>query len=628
METGGVGTPAAYWRSVNGNILCTGKDGDAMSFEPIVSLPHILVVRVDTNESSSANDKFSQWNFPHIVYPYGTNAAAKDAGVVYELVARTFHNGVHYIGQFSVVTSTPTRQKAVFTYDGMRNKGFSIKEKGGSKALLGGTVVEKLPEHYHTSAVLYLLQGGRHAQDWVWERQTTALKAHIGLDLGSSPEEARNSTPVFTKVDYSKVPLREQFSLDPDQKSARAVFSHRKHEYEAPQIERPNTTVDPAPADSSLSEPQNNDSTSTSHLTKLRFSAEDNASVISIEKPPSSSSHESTVPFQCRCGETEDGDRQTIKQKIIQCEAIGCDYQEVHIHVLVDALMNDTQGRRRIRLGRFTTTRELNSEPNEIEEGQTPLTSQKYTTEIHRALESHTDSLKKRIFTPETCNPANYPSIQYQKDHNTRIVPLTGGLPHSTRSRVINWMYNIIPGLKERKDFTWVTDGGLQEALMRLIAQRDYQEFANLKGCPKPATRNNSSLMRKHGIDLISIRANSRWKTPASDRRRGSALSLLEDAMFLPDLNPGLAGQQQWGLDVGIHQDNWDPYIHFPDSQGRINHVWENGEVGEKYRTDPYTQSWNQESEQRKATDGESNDLSKRRTRPRPIAKSTCIPKA
>ncbi|KAJ8092244.1 hypothetical protein PM082_024075 [Marasmius tenuissimus] len=140
-----------------------------MSFEPIVSLPQILVVQVDTNESSTANDKFSKWNFPHLLYPSGTNAAAKDAGVIYELIARTFHNGVHYIRRFSVVTSTPTRQKAVFTYDGMNNEGFNIREKGGLKALLGGTVVEKLPGDYHTSAVFYVLQGGRQAQDWVWE---------------------------------------------------------------------------------------------------------------------------------------------------------------------------------------------------------------------------------------------------------------------------------------------------------------------------------------------------------------------------------------------------------------------------------------------------------------------------
>ncbi|KAL0056906.1 hypothetical protein AAF712_016479 [Marasmius tenuissimus] len=301
------------------------------------------------------------------------------------------------------------------------------------------------------------------------------------------------------------------------------------------------------------------------------------------------------------------------------------EYQEVHTQVLVDALMNDTHGRRCVRLGRFKTTREVHSESNEIEEGETPLTSQMYTTEIHRALEPYTEALKRRIFTPETCNPADYPSIQYQKDHKTRIVPLTGGLPHSTRSRVINWMFNIIPGLKEQKDFTWVTDGGLQEALMRLIAQRDYQEFANLKGCPKTGHKKQRFIYAKawDRLDKYTGQTQDGRPQPVIEDVDRQALSLLEDAMFLPELNPGLAGEQQWGLDVGIHQDNWDPYIHFPDSQGRIHHVWENNEVGERYRTDPYTQSWNQE--QQKAPDGENNDLAKPRTRPRPIAKSANI---
>ncbi|KAJ8092242.1 hypothetical protein PM082_024073 [Marasmius tenuissimus] len=219
------------------------------------------------------------------------------------------------------------------------------------------------------------------------------------------------------------------------------------------------------------------------------------------------------------------------------------DYQEVHTQVLVNALMNDTEGRRRIRLGRFKTTREINSEANEIEEEETPLTSQKYTAEIHRVLEPHTEALKRLIFTPETCNPADYPSIQYQKDHKTRIIPLTGGLPHSTRSRVIYWMFNIIPGLKKRKDFTWVTDGGLQEALMRLIAERDYKEFSKLKGCPKTGHKKQQFIYAKAWeiLDQDTGQTQDGRPQPVIEDVDWQALSLLEDAMFLPDLKSGIS---------------------------------------------------------------------------------------
>ncbi|KAL0567607.1 hypothetical protein V5O48_014386 [Marasmius crinis-equi] len=50
--------------------------------------------------------------------------------------------------------------------------------------------------------------------------------------------------------------------------------------------------------------------------------------------------------------------------------------------------------------------------------------------------------------------------------------------------------------------------------------------------------------------------------------------------MLLPEVNPGRAGEQQWGLDVRIHQDSWDPYAYFPDIQGNVHHGWENHQLG------------------------------------------------
>ncbi|KAK1223253.1 hypothetical protein PQX77_013880 [Marasmius sp. AFHP31] len=237
------------------------------------------------------------------------------------------------------------------------------------------------------------------------------------------------------------------------------------------------------------------------------------------------------------------------------------DYQEVHVQTIVDAFLGNTEERRSIRLGLFRTTREINSHQNEIEEGKTPQLSQRYTAEIHRALESHTEALRKLIFTPESCNPADYPSLQYRKGKKTRIVPFTGGLPHTTRSKVKNWMYNKIPGLKEREDLTWLTDGGLQEALMRLIAHRDREEFTILKDCPKTGHKKQRFIFAKawERLDCYTGRTQDGRPQPVVEDVDKQALSLLKDAMFLPDLNPGPPGQQQWGLDVGIHQDNRDP---------------------------------------------------------------------
>lgn len=45
--------------------------------------------------------------------------------------------------------------------------------------------------------------------------------------------------------------------------------------------------------------------------------------------------------------------------------------------------------------------------------------------------------------------------------------------------------------------------------------------------------------------------------------------SKLEDEMFEVSQRAEVAGFYQWGLDVGHHQDNWDPYANLPSNLNR-----------------------------------------------------------
>ncbi|KAK1228155.1 hypothetical protein PQX77_008812 [Marasmius sp. AFHP31] len=150
---------------------------------------------------------------------------------------------------------------------------------------------------------------------------------------------------------------------------------------------------------------------------------------------------------------------------------------------------------------------------------------------------------------------------------------------------------------------------------MRLIAHRDREEFTILKDCPKTGHKKQRFIFAKawERLDRYTGQTQDGRPQPVVEDVDKQALSLLEDAMFLPDLNPGPPGQQQWGLDVGIHQDNWDPYVQFPDHQGRVYHVWENEDFGENYKHDAYTESWKRDKQA-----AANADVSTRRTRPRP----------
>ncbi|KAL0065902.1 hypothetical protein AAF712_007025 [Marasmius tenuissimus] len=80
------------------------------------------------------------------------------------------------------------------------------------------------------------------------------------------------------------------------------------------------------------------------------------------------------------------------------------------------------------------------------------------------------------------------------------------------------------------------------------------------------------------------------------------------------DRNPTMAGNST--NDAGIHQDNWDPYAYFPNSQGKVYHVWDN-EDGKKYKEDRYTLTWFELNQKKQEEKSQNDAENQRRTRPR-----------
>ncbi|KAK0213456.1 hypothetical protein DFS33DRAFT_1377946 [Desarmillaria ectypa] len=73
------------------------------------------------------------------------------------------------------------------------------------------------------------------------------------------------------------------------------------------------------------------------------------------------------------------------------------------------------------------------------------------------------------------------------------------------------------------------------------------------------------------------------------------ALEILESRLFSQSEEAGIAGNQQWGLDVGCHQDNSYPYMSdhdvdhrvVTDSEHGLHYVYENGTIHEHQMKDP-----------------------------------------
>ncbi|KAK1224322.1 hypothetical protein PQX77_012773 [Marasmius sp. AFHP31] len=78
------------------------------------------------------------------------------------------------------------------------------------------------------------------------------------------------------------------------------------------------------------------------------------------------------------------------------------------------------------------------------------------------------------------------------------------------------------------------------------------------------------------------------------------SLLLLELRMFNRFREAGHAGNCQWGLDIGINQDNWWPYCQFDHNIDHDQDDEEETKPCPQFDRDPYTVQWRKEEQRRK----------------------------
>ncbi|KAK1231971.1 hypothetical protein PQX77_004891 [Marasmius sp. AFHP31] len=295
-------------------------------------------------------------------------------------------------------------------------------------------------------------------------------------------------------------------------------------------------------------------------------------------------------------------------------------YEIVSSSRIVDALYGDVKGRRSVRLGRWTTAPEEianndNARQARDEIVERPDKSLPYTEKIHHILSPHQTRLARLIFDRSKLNSADFPTLAFLRRYRLTAVPYTGGLSLETRSQIMNWMYNQIPGVHGTLP-TWVTDGSLQEAFLLWIADRDRAEFEKLPGYP--STKSDQARFIRDQAWLRLKQSTSQGNMDPEHEGIDvdlESLAQLEADIFDMSEIAGCAGNCQWGLDVGIHQEDWWPYINYSTSDIDRDRDDE-GETkpGRRFLQDPYTIQW----KRAKANQQEADEKRKKLPRPEP----------
>jgi hypothetical protein len=135
-------------------------NGAASMIKICLCIPVLLVIEMGVHIKTDGTTKeaISEWDFP-LTLLLDTKAAAREDGVIYDIVGYAFTNGKHFIARYASPTSR------VFDYNGMQHGGFCQRiTKAKIPTHISGSNVPR-PPAYYTNSVVYHLRGGTKAQD-------------------------------------------------------------------------------------------------------------------------------------------------------------------------------------------------------------------------------------------------------------------------------------------------------------------------------------------------------------------------------------------------------------------------------------------------------------------------------
>lgn len=180
-----------------------------------------------------------------------------------------------------------------------------------------------------------------------------------------------------------------------------------------------------------------------------------------------------------------------------------------------------------------------------------------YTNEIDDILSPFKDVLRNLL----TCKPKDLknetiPAKSWiestKKPLLTTLVPYVGSLSLEERAQIANWFDINITHKDKKFRLSWLGYLPLSHAYTLYIADR-------LKSNPKMAQLGWKDLL----LQAWDVQFTGTPERLADIDVEKECLEQLEEEMFEVSFRAGKAGNYQWGLDSG-HHDNWNPYANLP----------------------------------------------------------------
>ncbi|KAI0683118.1 hypothetical protein BC835DRAFT_1311235 [Cytidiella melzeri] len=611
---------AACWRSLAGQDTCGGVSRSLMFY---LTMPVMLVVPQEIGMVG--------WSMPPVVQPWKQDSGTSElsssdlSGITYDLVARIFGNGNHFV--IRRITASGT----VLSYDDLLDSE-RMQELANSSCTshLAGRDEDLIPQEWSTHYTLYHLRGGLEAQQQIFVHQAAVLQKLYGLSV---TQEHAGAAPVvgpppsgFQEMSYKNwwwierpVPTRRgslssrelyhshknlgQHDSEPEvDHSLRSLPTQReekKHSHPIPPVAQASPPSSPMPMDC-----------------RCGTKGDGNAQADGLERDGSASSLKDADCWLCYICDihgtlhlsqgsqrkkklSRKKPRQKLSNRLLAGKGVlvrfGTYYYPARLLVpqwrvrwwrhcifpqsappseslvpessIVDELWNDVDKRRKVRLGRWRHAHEILNDEDQLYD----LNMYPFTEEIEQILAPHVDTLEQilskgyhHFLDLPACNHANEAVAKAETEAQRQgMVPYYGSLDIVEQGQINNWITHRVSGAQGARHL-WQGMAMNAHAATLVIAYRQRFEIRRDPTYPLYADAAELQAYTLKCAWNYQTRAIASKDTGFCVDVDHECLSLLEEHMFVCSVEAGIAGYQQWGLDVGDHQERWNPYLDLP----------------------------------------------------------------
>ncbi|KAF9064256.1 hypothetical protein BDP27DRAFT_1367319 [Rhodocollybia butyracea] len=222
---------------------------------------------------------------------------------------------------------------------------------------------------------------------------------------------------------------------------------------------------------------------------------------------------------------------------------------------LLDGLWGNAEARRQVRLGEWKRAY-MAQELEDEEELLSKPEQGSYTPAIHDALEPHINILTQLLHQPEDIEsdiPAKtWLETQTEIGGIGKSIPFTGTLTLQDLIAVNHWYYKNIKGASTLQHL-WIGSIPIGHARTLLVAARQRTLFVD--------SWESSPEIHSQFVDIDTYVVDRAWELlrvrTGYDKGPGRADVDIEALKILESRN------YQWGLDKGIHENNWNPWGEF-----------------------------------------------------------------